>query len=236
MSIFLRTQDVSSEIGKIIRDASSSVVLISPFVKINDTLFGYLNDASRKGIKITLVFGKEELKLDVKEQLAKLDNITVYYRKTLHAKCYFNEKQMVLTSMNLYDFSEVNNLEMGVLINAEDESSLFDEAKKEAESIVTNSEKVKIKDTPLEKFVKDAKPLSDGFKAIADSFGLTTNDGHCIECNSIKEFDVDKPLCKNCYPMWAKHKTNYAANYCHKCGKRVKTTMARPLCTSCYNK
>ena len=172
MSNFLRTQDVSSEIGKLIRDASSSVILISPFVRINDALFGYLKDASRQGIKITLVFGKEELKPDVKEQLAKLDNITAYYRKTLHAKCYFNEKQMVITSMNLYDFSEVNNLEMGLLINAKDEASLFSEVKKEAESIINNSDKVKIKDTPLEKFVKDAKPFADSFKAIADKLGV----------------------------------------------------------------
>jgi phosphatidylserine/phosphatidylglycerophosphate/cardiolipin synthase-like enzyme len=135
MTTFLRTQDVSARIAEIIRNAENSIILISPFIKINDALFGGLKDAGRKGVKITLVFGKEELKPDVKEKLAKLDNISVFFRKTLHAKCFYNEKQMIITSMNLYDFSEVNNLEMGVLINAEEETSLFNEVKKEAESV-----------------------------------------------------------------------------------------------------
>ena len=236
MITFLRTQDVSAQIAEIIRHADDFVVLISPFVKINDILYSYLRDADRKDIKITFVFGKEELKPDVKNQLAQLDNISVFFRKTLHAKCFYNEKQMVLTSMNLYDFSEVNNLEMGVLITSKDEACLFDEIKKEAESIINNAEKMKIKDTPLEKFVKDAKPFTAGFKAIADSFGLNTSDGHCIGCNQNIEFDAKKPLCKNCFPKWVNHKTTYTGDYCHKCGKRIKTTMARPICTSCYHK
>ena len=78
MTKFLRTQDVSAQIAEIIRHADDFVVLISPFVKINDVLYSYLKDADRKDIKITLVFGKEELKPDVKDQLAKLYITSLY--------------------------------------------------------------------------------------------------------------------------------------------------------------
>ena len=235
MAEFLRTQDISARIAEIIRHAEHSIVLISPVIKINDVLFGSLKDAGRKSVKTTLVFGKEELKPDVKEQLAELENISVYFRKTLHAKCFYNEKQMVITSMNLYDFSEVNNIEMGILITAEDEANLFQEAKKEAESIVRNAEKVKIKKSPIEKFVKDTKPFTEGFVSVADSLGFTITDGHCIKCGILKKFNIDEPLCKKCYSKWRmdRRDPNFAGEFCHKCGNRTKTTMSRPLCSSC---
>ncbi len=39
--------------------------------------------------------------------------------QNLHAKCYLNEKAAIITSMNLYDFSQVNNNEMGVYTKLE---------------------------------------------------------------------------------------------------------------------
>ena len=39
----------------------------------------------------------------------------------LHAKCYLSETSALVTSMNLYEFSQVNNHEMGIsLTKAED--------------------------------------------------------------------------------------------------------------------
>jgi hypothetical protein len=236
MAEFLTTNKSLSAIEDIITQAKRELVLISPYVQIPDKLSRKLKDATIRGVEITLVYGKKrELNSDVKEQLAELGNITVLYRDTLHAKCFFNEEQMVITSMNLYDFSEKND-EMGILLSISEDESLFRKAHDEAYSIVRSADKVKIKDTPLEKFVKDAKPIAEGFKSIADSFGLTTSDGHCIGCNQIIEFDAKKPLCKSCFPKWVNHKTTYTGDYCHKCGKRIKTTMARPICTSCYHK
>ncbi len=36
---------------------------------------------------------------------------------SLHAKCYMNESEAIVTSLNLYEFSQVNNIEMGFYIN-----------------------------------------------------------------------------------------------------------------------
>ena len=43
------------------------------------------------------------------------DHVHLYFSKNLHAKCYLNEKKMIITSMNLYEFSQVNNREMAFL-------------------------------------------------------------------------------------------------------------------------
>ena len=116
MAEFLTTNKNLSAIEDIITQAKRELVLISPYVQIPDKLSRKLNDATIRGVEIILVYGKKrELNPDVKEQLAELGNITVLYRETLHAKCFFNEEQMVITSMNLYDFSEKND-EMGILL------------------------------------------------------------------------------------------------------------------------
>lgn len=238
MAEFLTTSKSLSAIEDLISQAKDIVVLISPYVQIPERLFRKLKDASAKGVEITLVYGKkEELQPGVKEQLARLDNVTVRFRKTLHAKCFFNEEQMVITSMNLYDFSEKND-EMGILLSIKEDENLFKAAREEANSIVNSGDKVKIKESSIEKFVKDVKPFAEGFKSLTDTVGLTEPKGHCISCGKPGEFNTDKPLCKNCYPKWrSKHKDpNFLGEYCHKCGNQIKTTMARPLCNTCYNK
>ena len=68
----------------------------------------------------------------MRSQLEQLDNLSLRFLNKLHAKCFFNEDNMVITSMNLYDFSE-QNIEMGVLINKQDEAELFNAAVIEAE-------------------------------------------------------------------------------------------------------
>ena len=55
-----------------------------------------------------------------------MDFIRTSYCKNLHAKCYLNGNRALLTSMNLYEFSQVNNHEIGVLVVREEEPHLYD--------------------------------------------------------------------------------------------------------------
>ena len=43
-----------------------------------------------------------------------------YNAPRLHAKCYLNEQAAIITSLNLYEFSQQNNEEMGVYIENKD--------------------------------------------------------------------------------------------------------------------
>lgn len=67
--------------------------------------------------------------------LVSLRFVILKYDEVILAKCYLNDKQMIITYLNLYEFSMVNNKEMGVFIDLEDESDkeLYNEGYKEIE-------------------------------------------------------------------------------------------------------
>ena len=37
------------------------------------------------------------------------------YHENLHAKCYVNDTKLIITSLNFYEYSMINNKEMGVI-------------------------------------------------------------------------------------------------------------------------
>ncbi len=117
MADFLTTSGTSHHIENIIMDAKAKLVLVSPYLKLSKTFFERLKDASGKGVSIKIVYGKDELKPNERNSLAELKNAELFYFQNLHAKCFFNESKMVITSMNMYEFSEKTNREMGILID-----------------------------------------------------------------------------------------------------------------------
>ena len=46
----------------------------------------------------------------------KLDKFRVLFSKNLHGKLYLSEEEAIITSMNIYDYSQVNNIEFGIHI------------------------------------------------------------------------------------------------------------------------
>ena len=53
----------------------------------------------------------------------------------------YNEELCIITSLNLYEFSQVNNNEMGVLISRDDDAELFQNVADEAQRIIRISDK-----------------------------------------------------------------------------------------------
>jgi phosphatidylserine/phosphatidylglycerophosphate/cardiolipin synthase-like enzyme len=73
-----------------------------------------------------------------------LTYIRTSFCKNLHAKCYMNEEMCIVTSLNLYEFSQVNNNEMGILIQRAEDSQLYKDAYEEAQRIIRISDEVRI--------------------------------------------------------------------------------------------
>lgn len=122
MAQFLTGADLNSEIGNIFENAKSQIILISPYIKLHDRYASILKSKfNNQKLKITVVFGKNEhdmsksMKKEDFEFFKEFPNIEIRYEKNLHAKYYANESAAVLTSMNLYDYSQNNNIEAGVL-------------------------------------------------------------------------------------------------------------------------
>ena len=61
-----------------------------------------------------VIYGKNELRPEENNWLRSMDSIKTGFLQDLHAKCYMNEEEALVTSMNLYEYSQVNNYEMGI--------------------------------------------------------------------------------------------------------------------------
>jgi len=231
MAKFLTTRGTISNIENIINDAQKRLVLISPFIRIPQTLFECIKDADRRRVSITLVYGKSDLNPDVRNQLQQLNNLSLHFDMNLHAKCFFNEKSMVITSMNLYDFSELNNKEMGILINSDEDSELYKEAISEAYRVVKYSDKIPLKEKGYKSYQLRRKQVREKKET------FTTKTGFCIRCHENIPFNPEKPYCSRCFSRWRAHENPfYEEKYCHKCGKKADTTIDYPLCYPCYIK
>src|SRR3546814_16254087 len=87
--------------------------------------------------------GKSELQSLEISWLREQTYIRTSFCKNLHAKCYLNEELCIVTSLNLYEFSQVNNNEMGILIRRSDDAELYRDAYEEVQRIIRISEEVR---------------------------------------------------------------------------------------------
>src|SRR5688572_26740517 len=122
MAKFHSTTGVSYQLNELINGAEEFLIFISPYLKINERLRQIL---SLKGLNIFIVYGKNELKPEQKSWIESMSNIHLSFCPNLHAKCYISEKEAIVTSMNLYEFSEVNNHEMGIHVAKRGDRTLY---------------------------------------------------------------------------------------------------------------
>lgn len=157
MAKFLNTSATNYFLEELIKSASDRLILISPFLKLNDRMKELLADKNRLKIDVRIVYGKSELQPQEIEWLRGLTYIRTSFCKNLHAKCYMNEEMCIVTSLNLYEFSQVNNNEMGILIQRAEDSQLYKDAYEEAQRIIRISDEVRIS---LERVISDVEPVS----------------------------------------------------------------------------
>lgn len=144
MAKFLNTSATNYFLEELIKTARDRLILISPFLKLNDRIKELLEDKNRLKIDVRIIYGKNELQNDEISWLSKLTYIRTSFCKNLHAKCYLNEESCIITSLNLYEFSQVNNNEMGVAVSRTDDAELYKEAYEEAQRIIRISDEVRI--------------------------------------------------------------------------------------------
>lgn len=228
MAEFLTTSGTSYIIEKIIIEAQNKLVLVSPYLQLSKTLYERLKDTSKRKVSITVIYGKDELKPNERNSIAELENLRLYYFENLHAKCYFNESSMVITSMNMYAFSEKNNREMGVQIDRNIDSDLYLKAVNEIASIKHSSEFI-----PLNK--SDRNIFHNAKESTNKKKTESKVRGYCIRCEERIPFNPNKPFCGNCFIIWAQFENNeYPENVCHCCGEYESINMEYPQCYSCF--
>jgi len=144
MAKFLNSSGTTYHLEELIKNASDRLVIISPYLKLNERIKELLEDRNRLKIDIRIVYGKNDLHPEEINWLKNLTFIRTSFCKNLHAKCYLNENECIITSLNLYEFSQVNNNEMGVLIYRNEDAKLYADTYEEAQRIIRISEEVRM--------------------------------------------------------------------------------------------
>lgn len=122
---FLTDSALNAALERILRDAEEQLILISPYIKLHERLQALLKArVTDDKLFIQVVFGKNKENPSKSMSMAELEffmqfpNIEIRYEKRLHAKYYTNDSEALITSMNLYDYSQDNNIESGILTRA----------------------------------------------------------------------------------------------------------------------
>lgn len=144
MAKFLNSSGTTYHLEELIKNASDRLIIISPYLKLNERIKELLEDRNRLKIDIRIVYGKNDLHPEEINWLKNLTFIRTSFCKNLHAKCYLNENECIITSLNLYEFSQVNNNEMGVLIYRNDDAKLYADTYEEAQRIIRISDEVRM--------------------------------------------------------------------------------------------
>jgi hypothetical protein len=228
---FLTTTGISHHLELLIKGSKEKLVLISPYLKVNERLRQLIEDKDRDKIDIRVVYGKNELQPEENNWLKSKTSVRSSFCKNLHAKCFLNESEALITSMNLYEFSQVHNEEMGVLVSKSDDPALYAQVHEEAFRLIRISEEIRV---TVEKVVPSLQE-SEGKRSKSTTKTVAPERGVCIRCGDDLKADPTHPYCKGCYGKWKQYENpSYEEKRCHLCGETNKSTMKKPTCYDCY--
>ena len=143
--------------------------------------------------------------------------------------------------MNIYEYSQQHNYEMGILVKRAEDEELYDKIHEEALRIERASDTgqlttARIKRRSSSQQTKPATPERKSPRRRKSSQSVPVS-GFCIRCRSEIPIDPSSPYCLSDYRSWNKYKNpDYQETFCHLCGNKHETSMAKPACISCYRK
>ncbi len=229
MAEFLMTDGINRKLTEIIASAKSHLIFISPYLKLSPFMTTNIFQAANSNVKIRVLYGKVDLDEQEKQSLQSMPNLQLFFLQNLHAKCYMSESQLLVTSMNLYEYSQNHNSEMGIAMDSIKDKELFAKAYKEAERLFSASEQVL---TP-----QYLNPHQQSQAQRAKLISVKPQPaGFCIRCSSPIAHNPDRPLCTSCYSVWNQWgDPDYEENFCHTCGDVDDISVSSPQCYDCYS-
>ncbi|HCL4783368.1 TPA: phospholipase D family protein [Salmonella enterica] len=132
----LNTTGINYYLEQIISLSQDRLIIISPYLKLSDRIKELIEDKNRLKVDVRIIYGKSELNPKQHDWLLNLSYVRLSFCQSLHAKFYANENDALICSLNLYDFSQIHNHELGVLINKSDDSNAYSDALNEAQKII----------------------------------------------------------------------------------------------------
>jgi len=154
MAKYLDTSHISSELMELLKEAKEKIILVTFSVQVNTQIQERLKTKSKIGTlsEITLIYGNTKPKKSELQWMSEIDDLKVWKKKNLHAKCYINEKKAIICSMNLYDYSQTTNVEMGFLITKEEDPEAYKKMMEDIDDLKVNGTREKpwlVEDSPI---------------------------------------------------------------------------------------
>jgi len=242
MAKFLADNELNSELEKLFLNAEEEIIIISPYIKLHPRYVAALNKHKENpSIHFTLIFGKnkEDISKSMKYEdlnfFMNFPNIEIRYEERLHAKYYSNEFTSILTSMNLYSYSQDINIEFGVMTTRSfivKKDGLDYSAWEYFNRVIENSnllfEKVteQEKTFGIKKKYKEPEIRTDilsnffGNKSIPSQTKIIKNKrlnvsennteksrhkGFCIRTGKEIPFNIEKPMSYEAFKSWSKY-------------------------------
>lgn len=248
--IFLSDTHVSTGILALIRDAQKFVLLITPYVQTWERLVTEVRRAVQRGVSVKIIVRYETTGGgDAKAHILKAKSLQdagaeVFSIRRLHAKIYLNESRVITTSMNLVESSVLNSLEIAIGWNYQDQTKLTESVlvyvaslEREIEETAPKSGVSRTAKAPSTSQQVASKPPAKAkapTKRLKEA-PLADDEGCCLRCRAIVDYDPERPLCMGCYTTWQRYRDpNYIEKFCHACGSEHDSSMVRPLCLRCF--
>jgi phosphatidylserine/phosphatidylglycerophosphate/cardiolipin synthase-like enzyme len=226
MAKILTTKGSAASLEDIIRKAEKELYLISFSFIISDAFMTCIRQATDRGVTIHVVYGKS-IKPENLKQLLEMKGVKIYRLDNLHAKIYSNEVKCIVGSMNLSEFSENNNTELGVHLSIQVDKNAFEEVVRHCIEIVTRA--------TLEKPQPSKSNTKGVEKRNVVQVNTSSNElhlGYCIRTGRRIPLNHEKPLSEEAFESWAVWEDDeYPEKFDHFTGEKSdgETCYARPI-------
>lgn len=241
----LSTESLNLAISAVIENAHKHLVIISPFLRINQKMRASIQIALKRDVKLTVIYGKSELDRDTMNWLKSLPYCNIGYVENLHAKLILNEEAAVMSSMNLYEFSQVNNEELGMIAWMKDGRREFKDLLYEAVRLINLSVKqcgkwdIEDIDEPLRGKLRKETVFIPVDHLMEEEKIRERTICHCIRCGRSIPSDYPYPYCGRCLESWKQYMNlNYTEpdGHCYICGNACRASAERPACSECFGR
>jgi phosphatidylserine/phosphatidylglycerophosphate/cardiolipin synthase-like enzyme len=231
MAKFLNTTGVSYHLEELIKGTKAQLILVSPYLQFTDRIKEHLSNLNIQKRDIRIVYRENKLQLEENNWLESQIGIRTSLCKNLHAKCYINENEAIITSMNLYEFSQQNNNEMGIYISKAQDLDLYNATSDEVQRLLTISEEIRI---TVKKVTADTPPKTEKKTEMKPPVNKQSarQTGYCIRTGVEIHFNVEKPLSYEAFKKWNEFgNPDFPEKYCHFSGEpsNGETSVNKPI-------
>jgi len=226
MAKFLNTTGISYHLEELITNTKDKLILISPYLQFNQRIKEHIRSLTFQKRDIRIVYRENKLQIEENEWLEAQIGVRRSFCKNLHAKCYMNESEAIITSMNLYEFSQVNNNEMGIYITKADDPDLFNATLQEAQRLLEISDEIRVT-------VERVQPNKhESMKLTPEPPKTKKPSGFCIRTGNSITFNIEKPVSYEAFIAGGKTtKPDAPEKFCHFSGEpsNGETSINRPI-------